>query len=268
MRHIAFFLFIQVMLFMPIGAAQEKKQPTSSSTGIVHVDGSARLTVNDPRPMEKTITGVGQEYGIVIDYEDPIYQASALIDDTDPQWRLDHPTAKPVTRPWGGFFSTSYPDALAMPDKQQELLDKIQTDYNTNRVSGRFRLVNEATSRFAMVPDSRTPLDLSVQLSAGKRNLAEAVFALANAISASSGAKVVVGTFPLGISRQCAYTDDGKPGIARDKLAGMLSSSPVPLIYRLLYDADSAQYFLNYAVARQVWTNANGDRILTTLHQH
>jgi hypothetical protein len=151
--------------------------------------------------------------------------------------------------------------------RHQELLRRITEDYNQNSGTGKFKLVKEDGTRFDLVPESGTPLDATVELPEGNPSLADAVFALASAVSKSSGPRVVVGMMPIGLARQTTYQEDGKPMVARAKLANILSGSPVPLVWRLLYDADSNRYFLNYSVARQSSTNANGEKVLTPLHQ-
>jgi hypothetical protein len=217
--------------------------------------------------MEQAITVVSQEYGVVVDYEDPVYQNADLVDDTDPRWKAEHPGGKSVTRPRGGAFSDSYSDDLATPLRHQELLRRITEDYNQNSGTGKFKLVKEDGTRFDLVPESGTPLDATVELPEGNPSLADAVFALASAVSKSSGPRVVVGMMPIGLARQTTYQEDGKPMVARAKLANILSGSPAPLVWRLLYDADSNRYFLSYSVARQSSTNANGEKVLTPLHQ-
>jgi hypothetical protein len=251
-------------------AAQSGSSSTTSSdlTSLIHINGTAEIKASGSRPMEQAMTAIGQEYGIVVNYEDPIYQDADLVDDTDPKWRAGHPEEKSVTRPRGGAFSDSYTDNLATPSQYPNLLQKIVADYNQKGSLVRFKVVADHASQFSVFPESGTPLDSPVELPAGVLTIADEVSALSDAVSRSSGIRVVVGMIPIGLARQTTHQEDGKPMTARIKLARILGSSEIPLTWRLLYDADSNQYFLNYSGARQSWTNANGDKNARPLRQH
>jgi len=249
--------------------AQPKNAALTGTARITRTNGMATVASNDPRPLDQAIIAIREEYGLLVDYEDPIYTAADLVDDTDPAWKERHPDRPSVTRVRGNSFATSYSEAtVTSPAGREDLLRKIISDYNQSGNPGQFKLVTEDKSRFAVVPLSATPLDEVVNLNAGPYSLADAVSALAKAISNTSHIRVVVGSMPLGPLSQGTYPDDGKPEPARNKLASILESAGLPLVYQLLYDADSGQYFLNYFVARQAWTSPTGERLLTPLHRH
>jgi hypothetical protein len=256
-------LFVSLQVF-----AQPKPAALTGMARITRTNGLATVASNDPRPLDQAIIAVREEYGLLVDYEDPIYTAADLVDDTDPAWKETHPGRPSVTRVRGNSFSSSYSEAtVTFPASREEPLRKILSDYNQSGNPGQFKLVKENKSRFAVVPLLATPLDEVESLNAGLYTLADAVSALAAAISNTSHIRVVVGSMPLGPVSQGTYRDDGKPELARNKLASILESAELPLVYGLLYDADSGQYFLNYFVARQAWTSATGERLLVPLHQ-
>ena len=82
-------LFATVLFFTEVYGQQVQSQSHFMRRAMVeHHAGSATVVANDPRPLFQAITAVREEYGWVVDYEEPPYFSKYdLVDTTDPAWR-------------------------------------------------------------------------------------------------------------------------------------------------------------------------------------
>ena len=73
MKRIVLLLSLVVPLVLP---AQSPSKPSFMNAAVVQHNGTgATLTANDPRPLMQAVEAISQEYGWIVDFEDPLYQS-------------------------------------------------------------------------------------------------------------------------------------------------------------------------------------------------
>jgi len=224
-----------------------------------HWVNSAIVIANDPRPLRQAIIALRNEYGWIVDYEDPPYFSDFdLFDSTAPKWRADHPTERGARSVGGGFFQSEYPetpDASSSPFEEEAILNKVVADYNNSGNPGKFRLLKEAPGRFSVVGESvkddkgrdvQVPslLDTVVFVPEGERIPYESVRAILDALSARTGVKCFYNTFgndTLGLIR----IPSGGHTSARSLLLAVFKATSRPFSMDWFYITDANEYALS-----------------------
>jgi hypothetical protein len=219
-----------------------------------------------PRPLDQVIEGLRSRFRWEIDYEDPIYGDTELIDNTDPKWRSEHPVSKGVTRVAGGTFEATFivPKEEGDNHLQQEvaILNKIVQAYNDTSNPGRFEVKHENKDRLAIVgiSDTRsdgnskviTPvLDARIALPPGDYIVADAITRILQLVSQKTGHTIAPGWWPTNIVIQSRIKIDGREQMARQLLSQICSSTRLPLLWRLLFDGDTGAYFFSLSTVDQ-----------------
>jgi hypothetical protein len=127
-------LVFYVLLAIPSLLSGQSKPSFMSAALIQHHETAGTLTANDPRPLMQAVEAMGQEYGWIVDFEDPQYRSHFdLVDDTDPTWRANHPNAKGMVRVSGGLFQSTFPEPSTISENVEEkVLQKLVADYNAS----------------------------------------------------------------------------------------------------------------------------------------
>ena len=148
-------LLLGSLLFAETARPPQQERQKFMPEGVVeHKAGSATVAANDPRPLAQAVSAMREEYGWLVDYEDPPYMSDAeLVDDTDPQWRASHPNAPGVRRVAGGAFKSEYQESAGETTRggQEAVLRKIVSEYNRSGNPGKFTVRLEEEGRFAVV---------------------------------------------------------------------------------------------------------------------
>jgi len=274
-------LFIGIASFV---LAQSPTKPSFMNAAVVQHNGtSGTLTANDPRPLMQAIEAISQEYGWTVDYEDPPYRSQFdLVDDTDPIWRANHPTAKGVVRVSGGLFQTNFPEpsTISGNDVEEQVLQKLVADYNSSGNPGKFIVRKQAEGRYAVIGVSRrddagrdqsinAPLDTAISFPVQERDARATLHLIADSVTAKSGVKVYLGMTGLSSDplQEATLTIGGSNVPARTLLLQALDSlSSTSLHFRgifvweFLFDADMNAYYLNLRSATKTVTDANGQQ--------
>jgi hypothetical protein len=228
-------------------------------------DRQVSVFANSPRPLDQAIEAIRREYGWVIDYEDPVYAPSDLVDDTDPTWRESHPNGKGVTRVAGGVFRAELSmgnDMSIGSSDEESVLDKTIADYRTSGNPGAFILKREDDNRYAVVGvDTKHSITDNQQVAPvfnsriaiplRERTIAEALEEIVRAVSQKSGITVELGEAPVNLIVQTRLKIGGEERPAREFLTQLASATRFPTVWRLLYDADPGMYFLSLQIATQ-----------------
>lgn len=276
---VASFLLFAVSVF---ASAQEiTKKPVFMDAGVVEHDAnSGRVTSSHPRPLFQAVEALSQEYGWVIDFEDPPYFSKFdLTDDTDPNWKAKHPASKGVSRVAGGPFESIFPEPAAQISKEQ-VLQKVISDYNSSGNPGKFALRKEGENRFAVVGvsvkdeggnDANVPvlLDTLISVPQEHRSAYETLNLILDTLSTAAGTKVHASMLSTnGISAPDIVVG-GTNVSARTLLLQTFDEANKYRFIRweLRYSPDINGYFLIIAPASEVQTGLSGPRSIRFINR-
>jgi len=116
------------------------------------------LTANDPRPLLQAVEGISEEYGWIVDFEDPLYGSRFdLLDCADPAWRASHPEERGALCVSGGLSESSFPEpsSISAAHAEDELLRKLVSDYDSSGNPGKFAVLQEPDGRYAVIGIAR-----------------------------------------------------------------------------------------------------------------
>ena len=262
---------------------QTQRRAYMKAGSIQHHGTSATVLANDPRPLYQAITTVREEYGWIVHFEDPPFHSDYdFIDDTDPLWRAAHPGAKGARGLAGGSFQADYPEG---PDtygpranssgEEERILDKIVLDYNQSGNPGKFAVQQQADGSYAIIGQTvkddhgndqfvGSLLDTPISVAYGTRNAFESLSLIIAAISAKTGAKLMLGTLPTNTFVQSEVTIGGDNIPARDLLLQLVSGIKRKLVWNLLCGEDHL-CALNLAIASRAHYDTFGNKSLVWL---
>lgn len=217
-----------------------------------------RISVKDSRPVASAIKSLETRFGRVITYEDPpLVHPDDTLDVTESVRRDLHkyaPGKAPrVIIPRGGELNVEYGSndsvevALARVLSEAERITPATT-FRTEEANGIIHVIPEsmkgATGETVAV---RSILDTPVELKVQERTGMQMLEAWADAVSANSKQRIVIGAAPL----QKFLTFKDKQGLsfpnARDALTAILATveKKGQLSWQLFYDPGLRRYALN-----------------------
>jgi len=256
-------------------AVQARHNKYMDHAEVHHLNNSATVTANSPRPLSQAVTALSEEYAWVIDFEDPPYYSKYdLVDDTDAKWRVAHPTEKGVTVIAGDTFQSQFPvtpNVGGSPAEVERILDAVVSDYNSSTNPGRFSVLNEGDGRFAIVgthvkdekgqDQAITPiLDTPISVPTGTRDGLATIHIILDALTAKSQIQVVPGLLALNALHQTQVTVGGENIPARTLLLQTLSAAKVKLYWDLYYDHDVNRYAFSVLPLLRANYDASGNR--------
>jgi hypothetical protein len=270
-------------LFAALASAQSTTRPKYLEHAVIYHNGSlATVTANFPLPLLQAISGVREDYGWQVNWEEaPCYSRFDIVDDTGPRWRAKHPDEKGVTRRAGGLFSTSFPEPTGRAGAaESDILSKLVQDYNATDNPGKYALRTIADGQFTVVGIQvrdeagalqavHPLLDTPVSIEEKTRSVHDTVNAILAALSASAGKNVAMISEPNNLFRDTQVTLGGHNVEARQLLRQALDSAHRPLLYSLGFDPDynSGTYLLNVLVAAKAESDELGRRKLVPTDQ-
>jgi hypothetical protein len=272
-------LIMLATLFAASGVVKQQSSAQFMKEGVVSRNGDvATVKANDPRPLAQAIQAVSEEYGWVVDYEDPVYSDSDLIDATNPEWRASHPDAPGVKGIRGGAFQCDYdePSAFASIAGEAMTLEKIVSEYNRSGNSGKFILRDEGEvylnpsfpgfksltiHRFSIV-GSFGILDTPVSIPTEKRSAQATIDLILKQLSSKSRMKVFDGGAANNLLMNSEVTVGGENVPARDLVIQTLNATQRPQYWRFLYDPGARIYALNIHTVARLVRDANGNKHL------
>ena len=227
-----------------------------------HNHGSATVVANDPRPLDQAATALAEEYGWVVDYEDPPFQAA--------------PDLRYGTEIAGGAFESTYeesPSTWTSTQEEQTVLSKAVCDYNGSSNPGRFALRVEGVGRFAIVGTQTRDvngvgravapiLDTRISIPTATQEAGKTIFAIASALSTQTGIKVLFGMGPLNLLHLAQVTVGGNNVSARNLLLQTVAATQSALEWRLLYDPRGKTFYLSLIPAQRAMYGTFDERRL------
>jgi hypothetical protein len=247
-------------------------QISPEQTRITHQGSRTTIVAVGARPLFQAVNALRDEYSWVVDYEDPIYSGSELVDDTSPNWRRLHPSSKGVTRLVCSSFVTSFDgdDAAAMQTSagEEKVLRSVVRDYNAGARTERFELRRSASGRFTIVGLPKTAstgqqapqsiMDTPISLELKFRSGLDAIIDVFATLSTQSGRKVVhfgYGNDPL---LRIGTTLGGQNIPVRDFLEKVADSATYCMSFNALYDADPDFYGVSVFMTTRPSIDASG----------
>jgi hypothetical protein len=276
-------LVFYVVLAIPSLLSAQSKPSFMSAALIQHHETAGTLTANDPRPLMQAVEAIGQEYGWIVDFEDPQYRSHFdLVDNTDPTWRANHPNAKGVVRVSGGLFQSTFPEPSTIPENAEEkVLQKIVADYNASGNPGKFAVRKEAEGRYVVTGISKRDengndeavndlLDTPISIATQERDARVTLKLILDTLAAKTSVKVILGTTGLSSDplQEAELTIGGTDVPARtlllQALEGVSSTSPHfrgIFVWNFLFDADTNAYWLHLRSATKTETDRKGQQV-------
>jgi len=279
MRWAILALTIFVTLFTGESVLKQQSRAQLMREGVVIRNGdTATVKANDPRPLAQAIQAVSEEYGWVVDYEDPLYSDSELVDATNPKWRASHPDAPMVKGIRGGAFESAFnePSALASTAGEEAALQKIVSDYNHSGNPGKFIVHDEGEEAFnPEIPGFKKSvahrysivgvsgiLDTTVSIPIEKRSAQATIELIAKELSTKTNVKVFGGASANNLLIQSQVTVGGEHLTVRNLLIQTLNATQRPQIWRCLFDPGANIYVFNIHTAARVERDADGKKRL------
>jgi len=224
-----------------------------------------KLTVDYGRPVAEAAAELEKRYGWVITYEDPIYVNDSEIADVTLQVRRDLDKYKPgeapkVLVPKAGKLSISLnvQSHTGKPVNAPEaVVRQLLNSNNRAGYAGRFRLKMNGEimhiiptaykSKSGALVRQQAVFDSVITIPSQDRTVLQSLELLCDAISRSTGVKVVLGTIPDNLFYHSRSRVGAKRETARDFLVRLLATAntTVHLSWRLLYGPGTRYYALN-----------------------
>ncbi|MGH9404618.1 MAG: hypothetical protein ACRD3D_02145 [Terriglobia bacterium] len=249
-------LFLASALLLTLPCAHLSSQERS----VTHHNGSVTVVINDPRPLAQAITAVSEEYGWVVDYEEPPWQSSRDLRDMSPAaWHAAHPGKRGFMIPAGGAFQSTYtegPDMWGSATREEQILDKVVSDYNNSNNPGKFLLRQQSDGSYAVIGDlaednngSEVPvgayLDTVITIPSATRSADTTVDLILSAVSAKTGIVGRQGGLgSINLMRQSTITVGGANEPARELLIQVAHAMGLKMVWDLWYLPDLQKYAL------------------------
>ncbi len=233
------------------------------------------ISASDPRPLYQATTALAQQFGWVIDYEDPVYPESASIDIAVSSWKATHPGQKGLLVPAGGSFKAEIERIRGELAKDElSALRQLTGDYNLSRNPGTFEVLTEPDGRITVSGlsgvKSTVPYNPFQQTyhpeSREGQPASEALNELVDKCGKSAGVPIQLGNYPVNAFREKLMTALPDRLSCREGLDRILTEMPYSLQYTALYDIGLHCYFLNIAPAIRLQIDASGKSRFVPVH--
>lgn len=274
------YVFLFLAATLPLA---HNMQPTQTQrheymkVGLVqHRGNTVTAYANFPRPLLQALTAVRSEYGWAVNYEDPPYASSYdLIDATDPVWRANHPNEQGFIGIAGGSFQSTFeenPATVESRSGEEEILNKIVSDYNSGGNPGKFLVRNEGNGYYSVLGRSirndtgqdepvSSILDTVIWVPTANRNADETIDIIFQAISRATGVQFMNGFFANNLLLHSWVTIGGNQVTARTLLLRTMTAMQRPAIWTLEYDPNAKEYMFDVSLAVRTITDSLGRRV-------
>ena len=135
-----------------IKAFTERHAQYMSAPRIEETESVLEITANAPRPLDDILAALAHQHGWHINYEEPQFGKSEIVDQTTPSWLEQHPNGPRAYGIAGGAFHVKIAIDGYFPDDPMQILPPLVEAYNRSGNPGRFqlRVVNELA--FDIIP--------------------------------------------------------------------------------------------------------------------
>jgi hypothetical protein len=119
---------------------------------IVETKSSLEIAVNFPRPLDDVLTALAKKYGWRINYEDPHYKKTDVVEVTAPSWLRQHADGPYAYAVAGGAFSAKISLRAGCRRDPQQVIAAVVKAYNSSGNPGRFEVRVSQDEWFDVVP--------------------------------------------------------------------------------------------------------------------
>lgn len=231
----------------------ERHAQYMSEPRIEETESFLEITANAPRPLDDILSALAHQHGWHINYEDPQYGKSEIVDDTAPSWLELHPNGRRAYGIAGGALHVKIPIDGYFPDDPMQILPPLVEAYNRSGNPGQFQLRVVGKNSFDVIPTAsgdgpQTPLlDTVMSFDATDDEGAYPTLRrFCEELSRKSGHTVVFGGFGPSENRllQSRIQQHSINQPAREILRQMYKQVGSTDCWRFFYDADSNQFWL------------------------
>ena len=224
-----------------------------SQPRIEETESSLEITADAPRPLDDVLSALAHQHCLHINYEDPEYGKSAIVDDTAPSWLELHPNGRRAYGIAGSALHVKIPIDRYFPDDPMQVLPPLVEAYNRSGNPGQFQLRVVGTNSFDVIPVAsgdgpQAPLlDTVMSFDAAfDEGACPTLRRFCEELSRKTGHTVVFGGFGPSENRllQSHIQQHSINQPAREILRQMYKQVGSTDCWRLLYDPDSNQFWL------------------------
>lgn len=220
---------ISILAVSMSGQVSPASQPLSLEAKLTkNIDGKVVVTTNSIRPLWLVVEKVSRQYGWVVDYEDPIYPPEQITRDSsgDPVLVL--------TR----FTSTFSAPKDSSTNEKQRVLESIVNQFNAQSPL-KFSVRKLSDTRFDIAPETKSLLDIPVQIDDRTRSLSAEVDAVMEALTRATGYDAGRGGLIDNVmENETISIKHSQPVPARQLLYEIVDHSPVEKVWGLTCDPD------------------------------
>jgi|SRR5215471_6089198 len=167
------------------------------------------LSATDPRPLAKAAELFERRYGIPVSYEDVTYAYDGdVVDQTNPDYRKTHPTAKALIPRGGAVAIRGQASAVVRtPSEASPVLQTALDDHAKAHNPGEFVLLQNSEGLVIVPSNSRdangvlapdhSPLETRISFPLLQRTALETLDLICSVVTGASGKRVLVGTTPF-----------------------------------------------------------------------
>jgi hypothetical protein len=245
---------------------------------VQHGDGSAVLKANNARPLKQAIEALNEEYGWIIDYEDPPYRSDFdLIDKTTAAHRAADANFR-FRVPAGNGFQVTYPEdsSITTLAGQDTVIRRVVSAYNDSGNPGRFDVLSQGRGRQTVLGVSIkneigqfehvTPvLNTNITIPLQERTVHDTIVLILREVSAANSTKVALGWVPLNFFNKKRVTVGGANLPARTLLIQTFNATSVPVVYNLMYFDSGRSYLLGAQVGTRALRDTFGRKKLMAI---
>lgn len=237
-----------------IKAWTERHAQYMSEPRIEEKESFLEITTNAPRPLDDVLAALAHQHGWHINYEDPLYGKSDIVDETAPSWLEQHPSGPRANGIAGGAFQVKIPIDGDFPDDPMQILPPLIEAYNRSGNPGQFQLRVVSKNSFDVIPTAsgegpQTPL-LDTVMSFDATDDGDAYPTLrkfCEELSRKTGHRVVFGGTGSPSENRLLQAHIQQHSVnqpAREILRQMYTQVGSTDCWRLFYDPDSNQFWL------------------------
>jgi hypothetical protein len=237
-----------------IKAWTERHAQYMSEPRIEETESFLDITANDPRPLDGVLAALAHQHGWHVNYEDPQYGKSDIVDQTAPSWLEQHPNGPRAYGIAGGAFHVKVPIDGYFPDDPMQILPPLIEAYNRSGNPGQFQLRVVSKNSFDVIPTAsgdgpQTPL-LDTVMSFDATDDGDAYPTLrkfCEELSRKTGRTVVFGGSGSPSENRLLQAHIQQHSVnqpAREILRQMYTQVGSTDCWRLFYDPDSNQFWL------------------------